>query len=90
MTTISPLDLILYLAAGAALGAFYFTLLRRTVRLHAAGASVRSVLPLYILRLAAAVAGFWLIAQEGAWPLLLALAGFVIARLVVQYRVGAA
>ena len=80
----SPIDVALYLTAGAALGAVYFVLLLRTVRLHASqGAAIR-VMPLYIMRFAAAVSAFWIIAQQGALALLLALLGFLIARLVIQ------
>jgi hypothetical protein len=36
------------------------------------------------LRLSAAIIVFWWAAQEGAWPLLLALAGFLLARVLAQ------
>jgi F1F0 ATPase subunit 2 len=70
----------LSLAAGAGLGAVYFAILAQTVRLHVAGASASRIVPLYVLRIGAAVAAFWVIAQYGAMPLLLSLAGFVLAR----------
>jgi len=70
----------LFLAAGAALGAVYFAILAQTVRLHVAGASASRIVPLYALRIGAAVAAFWVIAPHGALALLLALAGFVLAR----------
>lgn len=72
---------------GAATGALYFLILYRTVRLHAAGAAIALVLPLYLLRAAGAIAVFWMIAREGAMPLLLALAGFLVARYAAQQMV---
>jgi len=84
MSWMDLIDLVMYTAAGAALGIFYFVLLLRTVRLHAAQASVARVVLLYLIRIAAAVAGFWLIAQHGAQPLLFALLGFLVARRVVR------
>jgi len=76
-----------FVTTGAAAGALYFLLLYRTVQLHAAGAAVGRVLPLYLLRAVGALAVFWLIAREGAIPLLLALAGFLVARYAVQFLV---
>ena len=69
-----------YAAAGALVGAVYFLLLYRSVRLYATGAGAAKVTPLYLLRYAIAVAAFWFIAHAGAMPLLLALAGFLAAR----------
>lgn len=82
--------LVLYLAAGAALGALYFFLLYRTVRLHAAQAAALRVVPLYLLRVGAAVAVFWAVAHQGALPLLLTLLGFLLARLLAQRWMGSA
>lgn len=73
-----------FTAIGAVVGALYFLILYRTVQMHISGAAVAHVLPLYVLRVAGAAAVFWLIAQEGAVPLLLALTGFVIARYTAQ------
>lgn len=84
--SISPLEIGLYVTVGAAVGAVYFLLLLKTARLHAAQASASRVVPLYIARLAAAVGVFWIVAQQGALPLLLTLAGFVIARFAIQRR----
>jgi len=78
-------EVVLFLAAGALLGAIYFGLLGWTVRLHAAQAPAARVIPLYLVRLAVAVGAFWLIAQHGALPLLLALLGFVISRMATQH-----
>lgn len=88
MSWISPTDAVLYLTAGAALGAGYFILLLQTVRLHASQAAAIRVIPLYFVRFAAVVSAFWIIAQQGALPLLLTLLGFLIARLVIQRWMG--
>jgi len=84
MTRPDPIEMVLYLAAGGVLGAVYFTLLVRTVRLYTAQVAASRIIPLHLLRIALAVLAFWLIAQQGAWPLLAALAGFLLARLAVQ------
>lgn len=78
----------LFVALGAALGLAYFVLLLQTVRLHASQSPPLRVVPLHIVRYAAAVATFWIIAQQGAVPLLLALSGFLVARISVQCRIG--
>lgn len=81
-------DMAFYLALGAALGAGYFALLHRAVRLYAAkGAAEGSAarfLAFYVLRFAAAGLVFYLVVQQGALPLLLALLGFLLARLAGQ------
>jgi len=74
--------------AGAVVGTLYFVLLYRSVQLHATGAGVTRVLPLHIFRVALAVSSFWIIAQQGAGSLVFALSGFLIARLLVQRRLG--
>lgn len=84
----SPIHFVLYLSGGAALGMVYFSLLYRTVGLLAAQAPMARVVPLYLLRVATALAVFWFLAQRGAVPLLLGLLGFLIVRLLVQYRIG--
>lgn len=89
MTPIAPTDAALGLAAGLVLGAFYFALLGWTVRLHVARSSALGIISLTVLRLAAAVSAFWAIAQLGGVPLLLALLGFVFARIAVQRWMGA-
>ena len=81
-------DLATYLAMGVALGAIYFLLLFRAVRLHASQAAATRIVPLYVLRFAVAISAFWVIAQQGAAPLLLGLLGFLIARLAGQRWVG--
>lgn len=77
-----------YLALGAALGAAYFLLLLRSIRLHASQAPAVRVAPLYLIRIGVAVPAFWLIAQQGALPLVLALLGFLTARIAVQLCAG--
>jgi F1F0 ATPase subunit 2 len=85
MTWMNPSDVALYLAAGVALGAVYFVLLLRTVHLYASqGAAVR-FMALCVLRFATAASAFWVIAQRGAMPLLLALLGFLVARIAIQF-----
>jgi F1F0 ATPase subunit 2 len=71
--TIAPL-------LGLALGAVYFALLHRAVRLQESNASATGVLGLLLLRGAAAVVVFWGLAQLGAAALLAGLAGFLVAR----------
>lgn len=93
MTALSPAEIALYLLAGGALGVAYFLLLLRTARLFAAQGKAgqgkaATVVPLYLLRIGGAVAVFWLIAQQGALALLLALAGFLVARFGVQHWAG--
>lgn len=88
MTGIDPIAGASSLALGAALGAAHFLLLLRSVRLHASQAPAVRVAPLYLIRIGVAVSAFWLIAQEGALPLLLALLGFLAARVAVQLRAG--
>lgn len=77
-------EAVLYLTAGLALGAVYFVLLIRTVRLCTAEPSASRIIPLSVIRLAVAVTAFWVIAQQGAVALLLALLGFLIARTAAQ------
>ena len=77
-----------YAMAGAALGVVYFLLIFLSVRMHAAGAPYFQVVPLYALRLAGALAAFWYFAQQGAAEVLMALAGFVLARAATQRIIG--
>jgi len=89
MNPMGLMALALYPMAGAALGTFYFILVHRTARLHAAAGPATRIAALYALRLALAVVVFWAIAQQGALPLLLTLAGFILARMIVMRRAGA-
>jgi F1F0 ATPase subunit 2 len=78
-----------YPLAGVALGGLYFVLVHRTARLHAAAGSAWRIIALYAVRFVLAITVFWAIAQQGAMPLLLTLAGFIVARMVVMRRMGA-
>jgi F1F0 ATPase subunit 2 len=73
---------------GLALGILHFAALRRNADLFARGAIGRAA-ALQLLRLAATVAAFALAARQGALSLLLAAAGFLLARHVVVRRLGA-
>lgn len=84
MNGVFPVEYPAYLLAGAALGVVYFYAVLRTVRLLVAGAAPSRIIPLYLLRGAGALLVFWLVARHGALALLLTLAGFLAARLVVQ------
>ena len=88
MTLSGTAAILLYPGVGAALGALYFTLLYRSVRLQTAQAAAIHIVPLHLMRAVAAIAVFRFVAQQGALPVVLALAGFVIVRLVVLRRVG--
>lgn len=87
MSTLSAFQYAWPLLSGLAAGLVYFLLLAQTTRLHLEGAPFVRLLPLFALRLAIAIALFWLIAQQGALALLLALAGFLLARFAVQFTV---
>ncbi|MFT5182096.1 MAG: F1F0 ATPase subunit 2 [Alphaproteobacteria bacterium] len=88
MNTFSLIDSAAYLAAGAALGAAYFALLYRTVCLHGAQVSALKTVLLFMLRLGAAVIVFWVIAQQGAAPLLWSALGFFLSRLLALRLAG--
>lgn len=75
---------LLWLGAGGMFGTAHFMLLRRTVRLTLSGSVMAQVLPLYAVRICVTVGAFWTIAQYGAIALLLALGGFLLARVLVQ------
>ncbi len=84
MSSINPLEVVMWLAIGMALGGLYFFLLRREVSLLSSHAAAIRIVLFHLIRVAIALAVFWTIAQRGALPLLLALLGFVIARHLVQ------
>jgi F1F0 ATPase subunit 2 len=65
---------------GALLGAGYFAALRLNVERYLFGGSPGSGVALHLGRLLLAGAGFVLMAQPGAVPLLSALVGFLLAR----------
>lgn len=72
-----------FLLAGLLLGAGYFHLLARTARAHLNASPLSHILPLYILRIGAAILTFWIAAQYGALPLLITAAGFLLARVAM-------
>ena len=85
---IDATDVAVYVAAGAFVGAVYFLLLLWTVNVYTRQVVAVPVSSLYVARVAMAVSAFWMIAQQGAAPLLFALLGFLIARSVVQRSCG--
>lgn len=88
MNAFSLINSATYLVAGAALGAVYFALLYRTVFVTGAQVSALRTVLLFVARLGAAVIVFWVIAQQGATPLLSAALGFFLSRLLAQRLVG--
>lgn len=80
--TMTAVQIGLYAALGLALGAAYFALMWRTVRLHVDGAPAGRIALQYALRLGLAGVVLWRVALMGAGPLLASAAGFVVARLV--------
>ena len=76
-----------FAGAGLMLGLVHFLGLRVSTHLFLEdGANLRAI-GLHLLRVAATVVAFSLIAQAGALPLLAAFAGFLFARIAVQRRV---
>ncbi|WP_424140102.1 ATP synthase subunit I [Roseomonas chloroacetimidivorans] len=67
---------------GLLLGGLHFHSLRRNADLYMAG-STRPAIALHIARMALTLCGFLLVAWQGSWPLLLAAAGFLLARLLL-------
>jgi hypothetical protein len=74
----TTLYILAFLFLGALLGAGHFALLHAEIGQFARGASFRYAIMTHLLRLAAAVFMFWLIAQYGTTALLAALAGFTL------------
>ncbi len=73
--------------SGLAFGLLYFALLRRSALMFARPGGRAAALSLTVGRLAAATALFWLAAQLGAFPLLAALGGFLVARAIALRQV---
>jgi F1F0 ATPase subunit 2 len=71
-----------YVVVGLAAGLAYFAVLRVNVRQYLDGTARWQPLTLHGVRIAAAVALFWVLATQGAAPMLAGLAGFVTARFV--------
>jgi F1F0 ATPase subunit 2 len=84
MTALPMIALPLYFAAGLLLAGVYFLLLRQSLRLHDDRLSAGGMTLFFLLRLLLAGGGFWLVAQQGAGPLLAALLGFVLMRFAAQ------
>jgi N-ATPase, AtpR subunit len=74
----SALHVLAFLFVGILLGAGYFALLRASVTQLARGVSSGQAIVTHLLRLAAAVLMFWIVAQYGATALLASLAGFTV------------
>jgi hypothetical protein len=72
------LHVLVFLLLGILLGAGYFALLFVSVGQFARAPSSRKVIVPHLLRLAAAMIAFWLIAQYGASALLASLTGFTL------------
>ncbi len=80
-------QIIAWFAAGAALGAVFLFLLSRTVAAVQIPGARLSAVAYAVLRFALAAGVLILAAQQGALPLLAALAGFLVTRFVVIRRV---
>ncbi len=80
--------LIAAFVAGMVLGAFYFTALWWTVRqLPAVHSPARLMLVSFIIRMAALLAGFYLVMGTTHWErLAVAMLGFIIIRKILTYR----
>jgi F1F0 ATPase subunit 2 len=76
------LTVLTYAVVGLAAGLAYFAVLRVNVRLYVDGSSSWCPLILHGVRIAVAVGLFWILAIQGAAPMLAGLAGFVTARFV--------
>jgi F1F0 ATPase subunit 2 len=78
------LAVVSYAVVGLATGLAYFAALRVNVRLYLDGDARWRPVILHGVRIAAAVALFWLLATQGAAPLVAGLAGFVTARFIAR------
>jgi len=87
MTLADLPQIVIWLAAGGALGLFYFWLLGRSVAAFGQAEGRRRAVLFIVLRLAVAVAVLTAAALQGTGPLLLALAGFVVVRTAAIWRV---
>jgi N-ATPase, AtpR subunit len=74
---------------GALLGAAWLGFIERSVAALANGKSLARVVLFAFVRLGLAAVAFWVAALQGALPLLLALAGFATARLLLLARIKA-
>lgn len=78
------LTVISYAVVGLAAGFAYFAALRINVRLYLDGSAPWRPLILHGIRIAAAVALFWVLATQGAASVLAGLVGFLTARFIAQ------
>ena len=76
------LTVLSYAVVGFAMGLAYFAVLRINVRLYLDGTVRWQPLILHGVRIATAVALFWVLATQGAASMLAGLTGFVTARFV--------
>ena len=88
MSIINQIELVLWPVAGMLLGALYFLMLHRAVRLTTSHTAAIRIIPLHLTRVSVALAVLWIIAPQGALPLLLTVLGFVVARRVAQRSIG--
>jgi F1F0 ATPase subunit 2 len=72
-----------WLAAGSAVGAFHFLMLRRSAGMLAAGSSLPAALALHLVRFPVTAGALVLVAHHGALPLLAAMLGILAARTAV-------
>lgn len=79
-------QILIWLAVGGALGAFYFYMLGRSVAAFGRPDGRGRAIGLTVLRLAVAVGVMAWAALQGTAPLLLALLGFIVARTVAIHR----
>lgn len=85
----SAVTLLLTALAGALIGAFYFGGLWLTVqRLPTTGRPVLLTVGSFAVRLGLAVLGFYLVSGGNVGRLLAAVAGFLVVRLYMTYRLG--
>lgn len=79
-------ELVFWLAGGIALGAVYLGLVARSVAALAQSHRISAGAIYLLLRMALAAGAFWAAATRGALPLLVMLAGFLIARTIAIRR----
>jgi len=88
MSIINQIELVLWPVVGVLLGAFYFFMLHRVVCLITSHTAATLIIPLHLTRVGVTLVVLWIIALQGAVPLLLVVLGFVVARRVAQRSIG--
>ena len=78
------LIIIAYVIVGMMLGGMFFALLMGNVRMLTEQTASLWPFMLYATRFGLAIGGFWLVAQQGAVPLVSCLIGFLFGRTIVQ------